>query len=43
MSVTPLQLDLTAHASIGLIETLLGTQLTERAEELLTDPRVEVE
>jgi len=43
VSVTPLQLDLTAHASIGLIETLLGTQLTERAEELLTDPRVEVE
>jgi len=25
------------------LETLLGTQLTERAEELLTDPRVEVE
>jgi 5'/3'-nucleotidase len=43
VSVTPLQLDLTAHASIGLIETLLGTQLAERAEELLTDPRVEVE
>ena len=43
VSVTPLQLDLTAHSSIGLIETLLGTQLSERAEELLTDPRVEVE
>jgi len=43
VSVTPLQLDLTAHASIGLIETLLGTQLSERAEQLLTDPRVEVE
>ena len=43
VSVTPLQLDLTAHASIGLIETLLGTQLSERAEQLLIDPRVEVE
>ena len=43
VSVTPLQLDLTAHASIGLIETLLGTQLSERAEQLLTDPRLEVE
>ena len=43
VSVTPLQLDLTAHASIGLVETLLGTQLTERAEQLLIDPRVEVE
>jgi len=43
VSVTPLQLDLTAHASIGFVETLLGTQLTERAEELLIDPRVEVE
>ena len=27
VSVTPLQLDLTAHASIGLVETLLGTQI----------------
>ena len=43
VSVTPLQLDLTAHASIGLVETLLGTQLTERGEQLLIDPRVEVE
>jgi len=43
VSVTPLQLDLTAHASIGLVETMLGTQLTERAEQLLIDPRVEVE
>ena len=43
VSVTPLQLDLTAHASIGLVETLLGTQMTERGEQLLIDPRVEVE
>jgi len=43
VSVTPLQLDLTAHASIGLVETMLGTQLAERAEQLLIDPRVEVE
>ncbi|MEO7270448.1 MAG: 5'/3'-nucleotidase SurE [Vicinamibacterales bacterium] len=43
VSVTPLQLDLTAHASMGLVETMLGTQLSDRAEQLLTDPRVEVE
>ena len=43
MSVTPLQPDLTAHSAIGLVETLLGQQLSERGEQLLLDPRVEVE
>ena len=43
VSVTPLQVDLTAYAAIGLVETLLGQQLSERGEQLLLDPRVEVE
>jgi 5'-nucleotidase len=43
VSVTPLQLDLTAYAAIGVVETLLGQQISERAEQLLLDPRVEVE
>jgi 5'-nucleotidase len=43
VSVTPLQVDLTAYSAIGLVETLLGRQLSERGEQLLLDPRVEVE
>ena len=43
VSVTPLQVDLTAYSAIGLVETLLGQQLSERGEQLLLDPRVEVE
>jgi 5'-nucleotidase len=43
VSVTPLQLDLTAYAAIGLVESLLGQQISGRAEQLLLDPRVEVE
>ena len=43
VSVTPLQLDLTAYAAIGIVETLLGQQMSGRAEELLLNPRVEVE
>ena len=44
VSVTPLQLgpDRARDAS-ALVETLLGQQLSERAEQLLLDPRVEVE
>jgi len=43
VSVSPLQLDLTSYASISAVETLLGQQRAERAEQLLLDPRVEVE
>jgi len=43
VSVSPLQLDLTSYASIVAVETLLGQQRSERAEQLLLDPRVEVE
>ena len=43
VSVTPLQLDLTAYTSIAAVEVLLGQQIAERAEQMLLDPRVEVE
>jgi 5'-nucleotidase len=43
VSVTPLQLDLTAHAAIDGVEKLLEEQITQRAEQLLLDPRIGVE
>jgi 5'-nucleotidase len=42
-SVTPLQPDLTAYDAIRTVEKLLGQERSERAEQLLQDPRVEVE
>jgi 5'-nucleotidase len=43
VSVTPLQPDLTAHASIAAVEALFGEQFSSRAEQLLLDPRLGVE
>src|SRR4051794_26826971 len=43
VSVSPMQLDLTSYASIGPVESLLGQSVSDRAEQLLLDPRVEVE
>jgi 5'-nucleotidase len=43
VSVSPMQLDLTSYGSIAAVETLLGQHLADRAEQLLLDPRVEVE
>jgi 5'-nucleotidase len=43
VSVSPLQLDLTAYAAIEGVEKLLGQQMSDRAEQMLLDPRVEVE
>lgn len=43
VSVTPLQPDLTAHDALKLVEGLLGQRRSERAEQLLQDPRVEVD
>jgi 5'/3'-nucleotidase len=43
VSVSPLQLDLTAYAAMESLERLLGRQISDRAEQMLLDPRVEVE
>ena len=43
VSVTPLQLDLTAYSAIEILEKLLGQQISQRAEQLLLDPRIGVE
>ena len=43
VSVSPLQLDLTAYASMESVQKLLGQQISDRAEQMLLDPRVEVE
>jgi 5'-nucleotidase len=43
VSVTPLQPDLTAYDALTIVESLLGHSRTDRAEQLLLDPRVEVE
>ena len=42
-SVTPLQPDLTAYAALTAVESLLGQRRPRRGEQLLLDPRVEVE
>jgi 5'-nucleotidase len=42
-SVTPLQPDLTAYDSMKAVEKLLGQERSARADQLLQDPRVEVE
>ena len=43
VSVTPLQPDLTAYAAMASVEFLLGQRPKGRAEQLLLDPRVQVE
>ena len=43
VSVTPLQPDLTAYASLEAVETLLGQRSDDRGRQLLLDPRLEVE
>ncbi len=43
VSITPLQLDLTAHAAIDGLEKVLDQQIAQRGEQLLLDPRIGVE
>jgi 5'-nucleotidase len=43
VSVTPLQLDLTAYAAFEGVQGMLDQQVAQRAEQLLVDPRIGVE